>query len=90
MTAYIFVSLLFFIFICGVHRCSMVIGLVAKDGTTTVQGTDVDIDEIKKMVETAAAQVQEMPTCLHDVHDPNGVNTMDIPKYFAKNASKWW
>lgn len=65
-----------------------ILGLVAKDGTTTVHGTDVDVDEIKKMVETAAKQVQETPTCLHDVHDPSGVNTMDIPKYFTNTAPR--
>lgn len=42
---------------------------LASDGRTTPQGTTVDINIIKKMVQDAVIAVREKPTCLHEVKD---------------------
>lgn len=42
---------------------------VAPKGTTTLDGTKVNVREIKELVEQAVEAVQKQPTCLHDIKD---------------------
>jgi hypothetical protein len=43
---------------------------VSKDGSTGKDGTNLDVHAIKQLVTTAAKQVHDTPTCLHDVRFP--------------------
>jgi hypothetical protein len=70
-----------FVFVLCAAIC-YIAGHVSKTGTTREYGTTVDVEAIRKMVANATMAVQETPTCMHDVHDPAGANTMDLPQYF--------
>lgn len=56
---------------------------VAPKGTTTLQGTTVNVADIKAQVEKAVKAVTGSPTCLHDVKDSSegvyGDNSIFVP-----------
>ena len=56
---------------------------VSKDGSTSPQGTTLDVAEVRRLVEAASKEVTRTPTCLHDVRDPAHVNTMGLPEFFS-------